>query len=162
MTPIIRGVSLINCLPTIFNTILNNRLIKIIEDQLSNSQFSCRENHRTADSNFVLKSLINKYIHKNKKKKICLFCRSQKGIQFSLERYLTASCHSNLKKIFRLCWSPCLVSDTINKSPVNKRLPRFYIIYIKVSLSILNRMSFCDLQNRDKFYVYIYKSKSLK
>jgi hypothetical protein len=86
MTPIIRGVSLINCLPTIFNTILNNRLIKIIEDQLSNSQFSCRENHRTADSNFVLKSLINKYIHKNKKKKICLFCRSQKGIQFSLER----------------------------------------------------------------------------
>ena len=66
MTPIIRGVSLINCLPTIFN----NRLIEIIDDQLSNSQFGIRENHRTADSNFVLKSLINKYmyIHKNKKK----------------------------------------------------------------------------------------------
>jgi hypothetical protein len=44
-----RGVSLINCLPTIFNTIWNNRLIKIIENQLSNSQFGCRENHRTAD-----------------------------------------------------------------------------------------------------------------
>jgi hypothetical protein len=53
MTPIIRGVSLINYLPTIFNTILNNRLIKIIEDQLSNSQFGCRENHRTADSIFA-------------------------------------------------------------------------------------------------------------
>ena len=53
MTPIIRGVSLINYLPKIFNTILNNRLIKIIEDQLSNSQFGCRENHRTADSIFV-------------------------------------------------------------------------------------------------------------
>ena len=86
MTPIIRGISLINCLPTIFNTILNNRLIKIIEDQLSNSQFGCRKNHRTADMIFVLKSLINKYIHKNQKKKLCLFCRSQKGIQFSLER----------------------------------------------------------------------------
>jgi hypothetical protein len=61
-----RGVSLINCLTKIFNTILNNRLIKIIDDQLSNSQFSFRENHRTADSIFVLKSLINKYIHKNK------------------------------------------------------------------------------------------------
>ena len=61
-----RGISLINCLPKIFNTILNNRLIKIIEDQLSNSQFGFRENHRTADSIFVLKSLINKYIHKNK------------------------------------------------------------------------------------------------
>ena len=57
-----RGVSLINCLPKTFNTILNNRLIKIIDDQLSNSQFGFRENHRTADSIFVLKSLINKYI----------------------------------------------------------------------------------------------------
>ena len=63
-----RGISLINCLPKICNTILNNRLIKIIEDQLSNSQFGFRENHRTADSVFVLKSLINKYIHKNRKK----------------------------------------------------------------------------------------------
>ena len=45
---------------------MNNRLIKIIEDQLSNSQFGFRENHRTADIIFVLKSLINKYIHKNK------------------------------------------------------------------------------------------------
>ena len=64
-----KGVSLMNCLPKIVNTILNNRLIKIIEDQLSNSQFGFRENHRTADSIFfVLTSLINKYIHKNKKK----------------------------------------------------------------------------------------------
>jgi hypothetical protein len=34
-----KGVSLLNCLPKIFNTILNNRLIKIIVDQLSNSLF---------------------------------------------------------------------------------------------------------------------------
>ena len=53
---------------------MNNRLIKIIEDQLSNSQFSFRENHRTADSIFVLKSLINKYIHVHKNKKKIYAC----------------------------------------------------------------------------------------
>ena len=74
-----RGVSLINCLPKIFNTILNNRLIKIIEDQLSNSQFGFREYHRTADSIFVLKSLINKYIHKNKKKIYACFVDLRKA-----------------------------------------------------------------------------------
>ena len=74
-----RGVSLINCLPKIFNTILNNRLIKIIEDHLSNSLFGFRENHRTADSIFVLKSLINKYIHKNKKKIYACFVDLRKA-----------------------------------------------------------------------------------
>ena len=74
-----RGVSLVNCLPKIFNTILNNRLIKIIEDQLSNSQFGFRENHRTADSIFVLKSLINKYLHKNKKKIYACFVDLRKA-----------------------------------------------------------------------------------
>ena len=74
-----RGVSLINCLPKIFNTLLNNRLIKIIEDQLSNSLFGFRENHRTADTIFVLKSLINKYIHKNKKKIYACFVDLRKA-----------------------------------------------------------------------------------
>ena len=74
-----RGVSLINCLPKIFNTILNNRLFKIIEDQLSNSQFGFRENHRTADSIFVLKSVINKYIHKNKNKIYACFVDLRKA-----------------------------------------------------------------------------------
>jgi hypothetical protein len=74
-----RGVSLINCLPKIFNTILNNRLIKIIEDQLGNSLFGFRENHRTADSIFFLQSLINKYIHKNKKKIYACFVDLRKA-----------------------------------------------------------------------------------
>ena len=43
-------------------------MVKIINNQLSDSQFGFRENHRTADSVFVLKSLINKYLHKEKKK----------------------------------------------------------------------------------------------
>jgi hypothetical protein len=74
-----RGVSLVNCLPKIFNTILNNRLIKIIEDQLSNSQFGFRENHRTADSIFVFKSFINKYIHKKKMKMHACFVDLRKA-----------------------------------------------------------------------------------
>ena len=58
-----RGISLINCLPKICNTILNNRLIKIIEDQLSNSQFG----------------FINKYIHKKKKKMHACFVDLRKA-----------------------------------------------------------------------------------
>jgi hypothetical protein len=45
--------------------------------------FNCpsgfRENHRTADSIFVLKSLINKYIHKNKKKIYACFVDLRKA-----------------------------------------------------------------------------------
>ena len=52
-----------NCLPKIVNTILNNRLIKIIEDQLSNSQFG----------------FINKYIHKKKKKMHACFVDLRKA-----------------------------------------------------------------------------------
>ena len=88
MTPIIRGFSLINCLPKIFNKILNNRLIKIIEDQLSNSQFGCRENHRTANSIFFFKSLINKYMHKYKKKIYACFVDLRKAFNSVLREAL--------------------------------------------------------------------------
>ena len=74
-----KGVSLINCLPQIVNTILNNRLIKIIEDQLSNSQFGFRENHKTADSIFILKSLNNKYMYTNKKNMYACFADIRKA-----------------------------------------------------------------------------------
>ena len=63
-----RGVSLINSLAKIFNATLNNRLLKILNNKLCNNQFGFREIHRTVDSIFVLKSLINKYLHKNKNK----------------------------------------------------------------------------------------------
>lgn len=57
----------------------NNRLTKLIDNQLSNSQFGFRENHRTADSIFILKSLINKYIHKNKGKIYACFVDLRKA-----------------------------------------------------------------------------------
>ncbi|XP_071153363.1 putative leucine-rich repeat-containing protein DDB_G0290503 [Mytilus edulis] len=45
-----RGISLISNLPKIFNAVLNNRLITVVDKQLNNCQFGFRENHRTADS----------------------------------------------------------------------------------------------------------------
>ena len=63
-----RGISLINCLSKFFSSILNNRLINFMKNNFSNCQFGFRENHRTTDSLFILKSLINKYLHKNNEK----------------------------------------------------------------------------------------------
>ena len=63
-----RGISLINCIAKIFSGILNNRLKEVMKDKYSNSQFGFRENHRTSDSLFILKAMINKYLHKNKRK----------------------------------------------------------------------------------------------
>ena len=89
-----RGISLSNSLPKIFNAVLNNRLIKVIDSQLSNSQFGFRENHRTADSIFVLKSLINKYIHKGKGK--------------------IYACFVDLKKAFDSVWRTALLYKLCN------------------------------------------------
>jgi hypothetical protein len=74
-----RGISLISNLPKIFNAVLNNRLITVVDKQLNNCQFGFRENHRTADSIFILKSLINKYIHKNNKKIYACFIDLRKA-----------------------------------------------------------------------------------
>ena len=43
------------------------------------TQFGFRENHRTSDSLFVLKTLINKYVHKNKRKLFVCFVDLQKA-----------------------------------------------------------------------------------
>ena len=50
-----------------------------MKDKYSNSQFGFRENHRTSDSLFILKTLINKYLHKNKKKLYLYFVDFQKA-----------------------------------------------------------------------------------
>ena len=43
------------------------------------TQFGFRENHRTSDSMFVLKTLINKYVHKNKRNLFVCFVDLQKA-----------------------------------------------------------------------------------
>ena len=45
----------------------------------NNAQFGFRVNHRTADSVFILKTLINKYIHKNKRKLYVCFVDLKKA-----------------------------------------------------------------------------------
>ena len=74
-----RGISLINCIAKIFSAILNERLKIWMKDIYSHSQFGFRENHRTSDSLFILKSLINKYVHKNKKKLYLCFVDLKKA-----------------------------------------------------------------------------------
>lgn len=75
-----RGISLINCIAKIFSAILLNERLKIwMKDKYSHSQFGFRENHRTSDSLFILKSLINKYVHKHKKKLYLCFVDLKKA-----------------------------------------------------------------------------------
>jgi hypothetical protein len=74
-----RGISFINCVAKLFSAILNNRLKLLMKDKYSNSQFGFRENYRTSDSLFILKTLINKYLYKNKTKLYLCFVDFQKA-----------------------------------------------------------------------------------
>jgi len=74
-----RGISLVNCLSKVFSAILNQRLCTLMSNKYAKTQFGFRENHRTSDSLFVLKTLINKYVHKNKRKLFVCFVDLQKA-----------------------------------------------------------------------------------
>ena len=74
-----RGIALMNCLSKIFSAVLNNRMKIFMENKYNNSQFGFRENYRTSDSLFILKSLINKYLHKCKQKIYVCFVDLQKS-----------------------------------------------------------------------------------
>ena len=50
-----------------------------MENKFNQSQFGFRQNHPTTDSVFILKSLINKYFHKNKSKIYICFIDFQKA-----------------------------------------------------------------------------------
>jgi hypothetical protein len=57
-----RGISLMNCLSKIFNSVINNCLLDIYENKINPSQFGFRKNSRTSDSIFIVKSLINTHV----------------------------------------------------------------------------------------------------
>jgi hypothetical protein len=59
-----------NCIAKLFSAVLNSRLVSFYEDKFADQQFGFRANHRTTDSIFILKSLITKYLVKEKRK-IC-------------------------------------------------------------------------------------------
>jgi hypothetical protein len=75
-----RGITVMNCIAKLFNSILNNRLVMFMEHKklLSKSQIGFKKNARTADHIFVLKTLINKYV-KNKGKLYACFVDFQKA-----------------------------------------------------------------------------------
>lgn len=74
-----RGISLMSCLAKVFSALINNRLTDFMDSQYNHSQFGFRKNHRTSDSLFILKSIINKYLHKNKRKLFICFVDFQKA-----------------------------------------------------------------------------------
>ncbi len=65
-----RGISITSCLGKIFNKCLNSRLQSMIEQdkKLADTQAAYRTEFSTIDQIFILKSLINKYTIRGKKK----------------------------------------------------------------------------------------------
>nr|XP_006817258.1 PREDICTED: RNA-directed DNA polymerase from mobile element jockey-like [Saccoglossus kowalevskii] len=61
-----RGIALSNSISKVLNIIINNRLQLFLDNQnyMKNTQFGFQKHHRTRDSIFILKSLINKYVNK--------------------------------------------------------------------------------------------------
>jgi len=68
-----RGISLQSCIAKLFSAVLNSRLVSFYEDKFADQQFGFRTNHRTTDSIFILKSLITKYLVKEKRKIFACF-----------------------------------------------------------------------------------------
>lgn len=64
-----RGITLNSCLGKLFCHVLNERISKFLDDKsfIGREQAGFRKNHRTSDQIFILKTIIDKYIHKNGK-----------------------------------------------------------------------------------------------
>ena len=64
-----RGITLSSCLGKLFCHVLNERISNFLEDKsfIGREQAGFRKNHRTSDQIFILKTIIDKYIHKNGK-----------------------------------------------------------------------------------------------
>ena len=62
-----RGITLSSCLGKLFCHILNERISRFLEDKsfISREQAGFCKNHRTSDQTFILKTIIDKYIHKS-------------------------------------------------------------------------------------------------
>ena len=65
-----RGISIFSCLGKLFTSLLQRRLDIFIKSNnlLCANQGGFRKGYRTTDHVFILKTLINKYVHKCKKK----------------------------------------------------------------------------------------------
>ena len=72
MIPLIQIITevsrLSSCLGKLFTLIMNERLIKILDDKnvLSDCQIGFRRNHRTSDHIFILNTVLNSYFSRGK------------------------------------------------------------------------------------------------
>ena len=64
-----RGITISSCLSKLFCHILNDRISKFLEDKsfIRREQAGFRKYHRTSDQIFILKTIIDKHIHKTGK-----------------------------------------------------------------------------------------------
>ena len=64
-----RGITISSCLSKLFCHILNDRISKFLEDKsfIGREQAGIRKYHRTSDHIFILKTIIDKHIHKTGK-----------------------------------------------------------------------------------------------
>ena len=84
--PKYRGISVSSCLGKLFTLIMNERLIKVLDDKnvLSDCQIGFRRNHRTSDHIFILNTVLNSYFSRGKRVYAC-FVDSQKHMTLSSE-----------------------------------------------------------------------------
>ena len=68
-----RGITINSCLSKLFNLLLNNRLLCLINEKniLKNNQIGFRKGFRTADDVLTIKTLMDKYLSENKKLYFC-------------------------------------------------------------------------------------------
>ena len=104
-----RTITLMSCLGTIFAGILNNRLAGLSDEigLLSSAQAGFRNAHSTADSIFILHSLINLYLS-TKKKLFCTFIDFSRALdtiwrvgiwQKLIENNISGKCFNVIKSL---------------------------------------------------------------
>ena len=86
-----RGICVSSCLGELFCSILNQRLLEHVNSLniLQNFYIGFLPKNRTADYVVTLRTLVDKNVYHRNKKKLCLFCRLEKGFRLSLEFYLS-------------------------------------------------------------------------
>ena len=69
-----RGITITSCVGKLFTSVVNQGIIKFVEKQriVSHHQIGLKKSHQTADHIFVVKTNINKYLHKGKI--VLVFC----------------------------------------------------------------------------------------
>ena len=94
-----RGITLNSCLGKLFCTILYNRLAPLLENKniLCKEQAGFRQNHRTTDYIFLLRTIIKKYTSRN---------------------YILFSCFVDFTKAFDSIWRRALI-EKLSKIGIN-------------------------------------------